>query len=528
MYDADSMVWIEKKGDLNPSLDSVATMVNQSASYAIGVEIAASFDQSAPEIQDYYPKEADTVAPKAKYWAKLNEPPTDVGIDLSRTMIKIDTTIVDAFWNPAERIISYEPPVPLSPGNHTFEVIAVDNNGNLASKTSGYYSEFLPYGPINKNLSAGWTWFSINVEDADMSIPTVLGSLNPQEGDYIKNQTVSATYYTNAGWFGDLTEIDPKEMYKIKLSQADSLRFSGFVVDPAYDSIKIRIGWNWIGYLPQTGDSVSSALSSISVSANDYIKNQTKSSTFYDGFGWFGELVNLEPLDGYMLKTSLTDTLTFPGSSSGSFMDSRDSTTYKWIKIGTQTWMAENLAYLPEVSPSGTGSETGELCYVYDYEGTLVNEAKTTDNFSTYGVLYNWRAAMTSDASSALVPSGVQGVCPAGWHLPSDAEWTILSDYLTDYGYGDGGSGNDIANSMWSSSTRLLSTNSSGFTAVPGGSRYCEGNRFDGLTRYAAFWSSTEGSSSSAWLRGLIFDNSLLYRNHDVICEGFSIRCLKD
>ena len=165
---------------------------------------------------------------------------------------------------------------------------------------------------VQKKLSAGWTWFSLNLTNADRSLGTVLSSLNASDGDYIKNQTVSSTYYQGTGWFGELTQIDPKEMYKIKLGKADTLSFEGGPADPSTHPISIKTGWNWIGYLPQSAKSVTEALSGISPAGEDYIKNQTKSSTFYDGADWFGELNDLEPMDGYMLKTSHTGTLVYP------------------------------------------------------------------------------------------------------------------------------------------------------------------------------------------------------------------------
>ena len=121
---------------------------------------------------------------------------------------------------------------------------------------------------------------------------------------------------------------------------------------------------------------------------------------------------------------------TIEETTSGTFIDSRDGNEYNWVQIGDQIWMAENLKYLPSVVGSGTGSETTPYYYVYGYDGTNVPDAKATDNYATYGVLYNWTAAMNGEASSKTNPSGIQGVCPAGWHLPSDAEWTELTDYL--------------------------------------------------------------------------------------------------
>ena len=112
------------------------------------------------------------------------------------------------------------------------------------------------------------------------------------------------------------------------------------------------------------------------------------------------------------------------------FNDFRDNNIYRTVKISSQCWMAENLAYLPSVSPSSTGSDITPYYYVYDYQGTDVSVAKTSTNYQTYGVLYNWPAVMNGESSSTSVPSGVQGICPSGWHLPSDGEWTVLTNYL--------------------------------------------------------------------------------------------------
>jgi hypothetical protein len=96
------------------------------------------------------------------------------------------------------------------------------------------------------------------------------------------------------------------------MTMVDTVKFSGLPVDPATNPITISTGWNWIGYIPQTSKTVPLALNSIGTVADDYIKNQTNSSTYYTGTGWFGEMLNMDPLDGYMLKTSHSATLTYP------------------------------------------------------------------------------------------------------------------------------------------------------------------------------------------------------------------------
>ena len=187
--------------------------------------------------------------------------------------------------------------------------------------------------------------------------------------------------------------------------------------------------------------------------------------------------------------------------------------------------MEENLAYLPEVYPAFEGSDSIGYYYVYDYEGTSVAEAKATDNYNDYGVLYNWEAAKTA--------------CPAGWHLPSDDEWTVLTDYLTNNGFGYGGSGSDIGKSMastsgWGSSSNSgdigndqSSNNNSGFQTFPGGYRSSNGG-FSRLGYRADFWSSSPDGSSDAWRRFLTYYFVGVYRNGSGRGLGFSVRCLQN
>ncbi|MDD2351677.1 MAG: FG-GAP-like repeat-containing protein, partial [Synergistaceae bacterium] len=105
---------------------------------------------------------------------------------------------------------------------------------------------------IIKPLNAGWTWFSLPVQVAEMSIQNVLLGLQKSNGDYIKNQTVSATFYEGYGWFGDLQTFQAGETYKIKLKESDTLRYSGNWIDPADHSAYLNQGWNWRGVIAQS------------------------------------------------------------------------------------------------------------------------------------------------------------------------------------------------------------------------------------------------------------------------------------
>ncbi len=221
-------------------------------------------------------------------------------------------------------------------------------------------------------------------------------------------------------------------------------------------------------------------------------------------------------------------------------VDTRDGQSYNTVQIGNQCWMAENLAYLPSVSPSSAGSETTPYYYVYGYQGTSVTAAKATSSYQTYGVLYNWPAAMAGEASSNNVPSGVQGICPAGWPFPGDEEWKMLDGEVdSQYGYPDmewdgpgwrgtnaGGNLKEAGTTHWNS-PNTGATNSSGFNSLPGGYRYIIGS-FYNLGGDAYFWSSTEYGSSNAWARGLSYSNADVLRDVNFELDGFTVRCLRD
>ncbi len=211
-------------------------------------------------------------------------------------------------------------------------------------------------------------------------------------------------------------------------------------------------------------------------------------------------------------------------ATSGTFIDTRDQRVYQWIKIGNQVWMAENLAYLPSVNTVLEGSQMNPRYYVYGYNGSDVAAAKLHVNYVIYGGLYNWPAAKIS--------------CPYGWHLPSHSEWTELSDFLINNGYGYQGSGDDIAKALAAKINWNLNgisgtpgnqpelNNSTGFSAFPGGYRVNAGI-FSSMGEHDAMWSSEEISTmGDTW--GLMWDYDFLSNNYNDKSFGFAVRCIKD
>jgi uncharacterized protein (TIGR02145 family) len=203
------------------------------------------------------------------------------------------------------------------------------------------------------------------------------------------------------------------------------------------------------------------------------------------------------------------------------FVDERDGHIYQTVKIGDQCWMAENLAYLPSVSPSTEGSFTDPYYYVYGYGGYETTEAKAVSNYSVYGVLYNWPAAIVA--------------CPVGWHLPSDTEWEQLAQYISEQmgPY-------EISGIMWTGVGGHLKTTSGwfeagngtddfGFSALPGG--YVSGRDVGGF--YAVitngqWWSSTENDINTSWYRYLSYQSNGILRYYNFRKAGASVRCVRD
>ncbi|MBQ1654899.1 MAG: fibrobacter succinogenes major paralogous domain-containing protein, partial [Bacteroidales bacterium] len=215
------------------------------------------------------------------------------------------------------------------------------------------------------------------------------------------------------------------------------------------------------------------------------------------------------------------------------FRDERDGNVYCTITFGDQVWMRDNLKYLPQVTSPDNTSGGSARYYVYGYNGSNVNEAKATENYEKYGVLYNWEAAMTA--------------CPAGWHLPSDTEWSLLEIYLENNGYNFDGyrdSDNDrdthnvIAKAMAATSEWTRSdvsnavgwlqekNNDSGFNGKPGGEKYIHG--FQSINECAIWWTSTPNTGDNCWDRYLYFSRDFCNRTNNHRSIGMGVRCIQD
>jgi uncharacterized protein (TIGR02145 family) len=207
--------------------------------------------------------------------------------------------------------------------------------------------------------------------------------------------------------------------------------------------------------------------------------------------------------------------------------------SYPTVQIGTQCWFAKNLnvgTMIQGANDQTNNSTLEKYCYNND-----------PANCTTYGGLYQWAEAVQyqNGASNTTSPNpaftgNVRGICPTGWHMPSDAEYCTLTTFLdatvncTVYGESgtDAGGKMKAVSGLWTS-PNTGATNISGFSALPGGSRYTNGSFYD-IGNDTYFWSASESSATIAIRPGLNYDDSTILRYDDDKNYGSSARCLKD
>ena len=207
-----------------------------------------------------------------------------------------------------------------------------------------------------------------------------------------------------------------------------------------------------------------------------------------------------------------------PTSGYGSNITDIEGNSYKTVYIGTQQWMGENLktskysdgTTIPNITDNKQWAQLTTGAWSY-YNNDAANNVK-------YGKLYNWYAVSPTT-------NGNKNVCPTGWHVPTDAEWTVLTDYLGGESVA-GGKLKEVGTTNWNSSN-TDATNTSLFTGLPGGYRYYDGSCGSiGISGF--WWSSTEDDTYFAWTRYLYDVGGDAYRYGGDKRDGFSVRCLRD
>ena len=211
-----------------------------------------------------------------------------------------------------------------------------------------------------------------------------------------------------------------------------------------------------------------------------------------------------------------------------------DGNVYNTVLIGQQCWMRDNLRtrkYADNTVIEQGNSTPATTAYWYYPNNNASNE-------TNYGLFYNWKAVMKDSPSSSANPSGVQGICPTGWHVPSDAEWTVLKDYVSNQSQYVCGSDNTyIAKALashtgWRNSSldcvagnTSSDNNATGFGARPAG---CYWGPFGYFSYEALFWSSTEQDENNADFWRIQHNSTTLFNGADTKPHGISVRCIRD
>jgi len=203
-----------------------------------------------------------------------------------------------------------------------------------------------------------------------------------------------------------------------------------------------------------------------------------------------------------------------------------DNNIYNTVQIGNQCWMKENL----KTTTYNNGTSIPLVCACGSWQITVGTYSFAEDDINMkdiYGALYNWNAV-----------NNPNGLCPAGWHVPTDDEWTILNDFIGGFGVGNklkscrqvnsplGGDCNTNLHPRWDGDLEW-GTDDYGFSGLPGSSSE-PSYWYEGIGENAVWWSSTETSSEMAWIRNLNYDWDHVIRYQKEKKWGMSVRCIRD
>ena len=228
------------------------------------------------------------------------------------------------------------------------------------------------------------------------------------------------------------------------------------------------------------------------------------------------------------------DALSCPGTP---LLTDVEGNIYNTVQIGNQCWMRENL----RTTKYANGEDIGQGTTGYhSFQALWCFPGADSSYKHSYGLLYTWPAVMHAGVSSNTIPSGVQGICPTGWHVPSDSEWVQLSEYVKSQNeYVCGNDNTNIAKSLasttgWTPSSNACdvgnspsSNNATGFNALPAHFAYW-GIYYD-MCGEADFWSATESSRGYAWICEIYYKSKTMSRySGQHKSYNCSVRCLRD
>ncbi len=371
-------------------------------------------------------------------------------------------------------------------------------------------------------LNPGWNLISADVIPSSSTPQSVFASLIADANLKMVTgfQSQQGKFFDPAGlpFLNTLQNLIPGEGYWVKVENADTLLVHGTAISAGF-SINLQLGWNLIAYWPQESTTPEEAFAPlVAAGVLQMVTGYEQGGKFYDPNGptFLNTLSEIKNSFGYWVKVSADYYgFTYPGTVWNCglpIVDWRDGQNYQTVDIGDQCWMKENLNIGTRIEAPQMQADNSSI-EKYCYNNDLAN-------CDIYGGLYLWDEIMQYSTTP-----GSRGICPTGWHLPTDDEWTSLTTYLGGESIA-GGKMKETGTTHWSS-PNTGATNSSGFTALPGGYWDSNGGFTNNINLYSFWWTSSQ-TSLTAWKRFLNYNTTEVNRGIATKECGFSARCLHD
>ena len=392
-------------------------------------------------------------------------------------------------------------------------IVTDEGSGSVVARGLVWSSDNIPSLEAHDGLTSEGTGTGIFTSDMQSLLPSTEYKVRA----YASNK--AGTAYGMIHYFGTLTSgaVVPQIItLSPELVRTDSVQLGGLILDGyGIDIIEKGVFWGPLPNPDLTGAKIAAG------SGPERYTVTIRGGLIPDLTYYVRAYINTSLGKFYGLQVSFTTSLTLSGAigfntgiAYGSVTDI-EGNIYKTVQIGTQTWMAENLkttkyndgTQIPHVTDISTWIMLDSPSYCW-YNNMIENK-------NLVGAHYNWYAVNTSK------------LCPAGWHVPTDYEFTTLTDYLGGLKVA-GAKLKEAGFTHWEE-PNAGATNSSGFTAIPAGQRRGIQGTFTGLGLYDSWWSSSEYNIYKSWYRSVATINTEVWRSSGALKQtGTSIRCVKD